>query len=155
MEVDYAKSNLKTSLSPIWMICQLLPFVRVGQWWSESVSILFTWNRDLLPKYGHADSQCLTLKHTHTQHIRHKKTVRNTCTAYPLKFTTLYMNPEYKFLPKNYFRYYYECLVEYHGIILFLSLTHSPWPGWRHHNAINRPTLREAITVTRHTCWVC
>ena len=31
MEVEYAKSNLKTSLSQIWVICQLLPFVRVGQ----------------------------------------------------------------------------------------------------------------------------
>ena len=29
MEVEYAKSNLKTS--QIWVICQLLPFVRVGQ----------------------------------------------------------------------------------------------------------------------------
>ena len=29
MEVEYAKSNLKTSLSQIWVICQLLPFVRV------------------------------------------------------------------------------------------------------------------------------
>ena len=31
MELEYAKSNLKTSLSQIWVICQLLPFVRVGQ----------------------------------------------------------------------------------------------------------------------------
>ena len=31
MEVEYAKPNLKTSLSQIWVICQLLPFVRVGQ----------------------------------------------------------------------------------------------------------------------------
>ena len=31
MEVKYANSNLKTSLSQIWVICQLLPFVRVGQ----------------------------------------------------------------------------------------------------------------------------
>ena len=29
MEVEYAKSNLKTS--QIWVICHLLPFVRVGQ----------------------------------------------------------------------------------------------------------------------------
>ena len=32
MEVEYAKSNLKTSLSLIWVICELLPFVRVGQY---------------------------------------------------------------------------------------------------------------------------
>ena len=31
MEVEYAKSNLKPSLSQIYVICQLLPFVRVGQ----------------------------------------------------------------------------------------------------------------------------
>ena len=31
MELEFAKSNLKTSLSQIWVICQLLPFVRVGQ----------------------------------------------------------------------------------------------------------------------------
>ena len=31
MEVEYAKSNIKTSLSQIWVICHLLPFVRVGQ----------------------------------------------------------------------------------------------------------------------------
>ena len=31
MEVEYAKSNLQTSLSQIWMICQMLPFVRVGK----------------------------------------------------------------------------------------------------------------------------
>ena len=31
MEEEYAKSNLKTSLSLIWVICELLPFVRVGQ----------------------------------------------------------------------------------------------------------------------------
>ena len=30
-EVDYAKSNLKPSLSQIFVICHLLPFVRVGQ----------------------------------------------------------------------------------------------------------------------------
>ena len=27
MEVEYAKSNLKTALSQIWVICDLLPFV--------------------------------------------------------------------------------------------------------------------------------
>ena len=32
MEVEYAKSSLKTSLSQICVICQLLPFVRVGQY---------------------------------------------------------------------------------------------------------------------------
>ena len=32
MEVEYAQSNLKPSLSQIWVICQLLPFVRVGQY---------------------------------------------------------------------------------------------------------------------------
>ena len=31
MEVEYAKSNKKTSLSQIWVICQLLPFDIVGQ----------------------------------------------------------------------------------------------------------------------------
>ena len=31
-EVEHAKSNLKTSLSQIWVICHLLPFVRVGQY---------------------------------------------------------------------------------------------------------------------------
>ena len=31
MEVEYDQSNLKTSLSQILVICQLLPFVRVGQ----------------------------------------------------------------------------------------------------------------------------
>ena len=32
MEVEYAKSSLKTSLSQILVICELLPFVRVGQY---------------------------------------------------------------------------------------------------------------------------
>ena len=31
MEEECAKSNLKTSLSLVWVICELLPFVRVGQ----------------------------------------------------------------------------------------------------------------------------
>ena len=31
LEGECAKSNLKTSLSQIWVICHLLPFVRVGQ----------------------------------------------------------------------------------------------------------------------------
>ena len=31
MEIEYAKSNLKTSLFQIWVIWQLLPFVRIGQ----------------------------------------------------------------------------------------------------------------------------
>ena len=31
MELEYAKSNLKPSLSQIQVICQLLPFVRIGQ----------------------------------------------------------------------------------------------------------------------------
>ena len=31
MEVEYAESNLRTSHSQIWEICQVLPFVRVGQ----------------------------------------------------------------------------------------------------------------------------
>ena len=31
IQVEYAKSNLKTSLSQILVICQLLPFVKVGQ----------------------------------------------------------------------------------------------------------------------------
>ena len=31
MEVEYAKSNLETSLSQIWVVYQLLPFVRVWQ----------------------------------------------------------------------------------------------------------------------------
>ena len=33
MEGEYAKSNLKTLLSLIWGICELLPFVRVGQYY--------------------------------------------------------------------------------------------------------------------------
>ena len=42
MEVEYAmyKSNLKTSLSQIWRICQLLPFVRVGQYGSQGLMTL-------------------------------------------------------------------------------------------------------------------
>ena len=32
LEVEYSKSNVKISLSQIWVICQLLPFVRVGQY---------------------------------------------------------------------------------------------------------------------------
>ena len=31
LEVEHVKSHLKTSLSHIWVICDLLPFVRVGQ----------------------------------------------------------------------------------------------------------------------------
>ena len=31
LKVEHATSNLKTSLSQIWVICHLLPFVRVGQ----------------------------------------------------------------------------------------------------------------------------
>ena len=34
LEVEHAKSNLKTSLSQIWGICHLFPFVRVGQYTS-------------------------------------------------------------------------------------------------------------------------
>ena len=40
MEVEYAKSNLKPSLSQIWVICQMLPFVRVGQYKSAPVNWL-------------------------------------------------------------------------------------------------------------------
>ena len=36
LEVEYAKSKLKTSVSQIWVICQLLPFVRVGQYYRSS-----------------------------------------------------------------------------------------------------------------------
>ena len=32
LEVEHTKSNLTTSLSHIWVICHLLPFVRVGQY---------------------------------------------------------------------------------------------------------------------------
>ena len=32
LEVQHAKSNLKTPLSQMWVICYLLPFVRVGQY---------------------------------------------------------------------------------------------------------------------------
>ena len=39
MEVENARSNLKTSLSQIWEICQLLPFVRVGQ---KYISLIIT-----------------------------------------------------------------------------------------------------------------
>ena len=31
LEVEHAKSILKSSLSQIWVICHLLPFVRLGQ----------------------------------------------------------------------------------------------------------------------------
>ena len=31
MEVEYAKSSKKKILSQIWVICELLPFVMVGQ----------------------------------------------------------------------------------------------------------------------------
>ena len=41
MEVEHAKSNLKTSLSQIWVICQLLPFVRVGQNCHSMVQFFF------------------------------------------------------------------------------------------------------------------
>ena len=37
MEEEYAKFNLKTSLSLIWVICELYPFVRVGQYIDEGV----------------------------------------------------------------------------------------------------------------------
>ena len=37
LEVEHAKSNLKTSLSQIWVICHLLPFVRVGPY----ISLVF------------------------------------------------------------------------------------------------------------------
>ena len=33
LEVKHAKSNLKQLLSQIWVICHLLPFVRVGQYY--------------------------------------------------------------------------------------------------------------------------
>ena len=39
--LEHAKSNLKTSLSQIWMICHLLPFVRVGQYWTQGSEFLF------------------------------------------------------------------------------------------------------------------
>ena len=37
LEVEHAKSNLKTQLSQIWVICQLLPFVRVGRFTSRAL----------------------------------------------------------------------------------------------------------------------
>ena len=43
VEVEYAKSNLKTSLSQIWLICQLLPFVRVGQYKHSKGAFLLSW----------------------------------------------------------------------------------------------------------------
>ena len=33
LDAEHTKSNLKTSLLQIWVICHLLPFVRVGQYW--------------------------------------------------------------------------------------------------------------------------
>ena len=39
MEVEYATSNLRTSLSQIWVICQLFPFVRVGQYSRKDLDI--------------------------------------------------------------------------------------------------------------------
>ena len=41
LEVEYSKSNLKTSLSQIWVICHLLPFVRVRQLCSMTFSPFF------------------------------------------------------------------------------------------------------------------
>ena len=38
----YAKSNLKTSLSQIWVICQLLPFVSVWQFSSASFLVFIS-----------------------------------------------------------------------------------------------------------------
>ena len=45
LEVDYAKSNLKTSHSQNLVICHLLPFVRVGRHTSPSPSFLTQKNR--------------------------------------------------------------------------------------------------------------
>ena len=41
LEVEHAKSNIKTSLSQILVICHLLPFVRVGQ--HSSTMTVHTW----------------------------------------------------------------------------------------------------------------
>ena len=48
----YAKSNAKTSLSQIWVICHLLPFVRVGQFYGVP-----NWNNisRLLPLFQNND----------------------------------------------------------------------------------------------------
>ena len=40
MEVEYAKSSKKKILSQIWVICELLPFVMVGQY-STTTNITF------------------------------------------------------------------------------------------------------------------
>ena len=44
-EVEYAKSNLKTWFSQTWVICHLLPFVRVGQieWISTWLCLPLFW----------------------------------------------------------------------------------------------------------------
>ena len=56
MEAEYAKSNLQTSLSQIWVICQLLPFVRVGQ--STGAHFIELVTNDNLPfiDYFHGNS---------------------------------------------------------------------------------------------------
>ena len=43
LEVEHAKSNLKTSISQIWVICHLLPFVRVGQYYMATISQYMTY----------------------------------------------------------------------------------------------------------------
>ena len=47
MEVEYTKSNLKASLSQIWVTWQLLPFVRVGQKWDDWLDDSWTTNVSL------------------------------------------------------------------------------------------------------------
>ena len=42
LEVEHAKSNLKTSLSQIWVVCHLLPFVRIGQYSFQEPGRCFT-----------------------------------------------------------------------------------------------------------------
>ena len=41
LEIEHAKSNLKTPISQIWVICHLLPFVRVGQL-KENETLIFS-----------------------------------------------------------------------------------------------------------------
>ena len=48
LEVEHAKPNLKISLFQIWVICHLLPFVRVGYWQMGIFWYLYCKNRCLL-----------------------------------------------------------------------------------------------------------
>ena len=67
MEVEHAKPNLKTSLSQIWVICHLLPFVRVWQHSSSSSSfIYFAKHEDILLRTSSSSGGIIS-KPTQTQ----------------------------------------------------------------------------------------